>query len=313
MIRAYAVSSVREAEAAATAEAGVQESDLMVRAADALASVASQRLGGAGGRRVVAMAGAGNNGGDALYALASLARDGAVAVVLTMADTVHQGGLRAARQAGAIVLKAGGAGAGADTAAAVAATLREADLVIDGIVGIGGHPGLSPQIEALLREVSDAAYVLAVDLPSGTDPDGEVSAKSCVFADETVTFIAAKPVHLLPATEPAVGRLTVIDIGVKMVSRPAVERVTSQDVAWLWPAPGPADDKYSRGVLGIVAGGEKYTGAALLAVTSAVCSGAGMVRYVGPATPTMLIRSQVPEAVFGAGQVQAWLAGRARS
>lgn len=309
MIRAYAVSSVREAEAAATAEAGVQESDLMMRAADALASVASQRLGGAGGRRVVAMAGAGNNGGDALYALASLARDGAVAVVLTMADTVHQGGLRAARQAGAIVLKAGGAGAGADTAAAVAATLREADLVIDGIVGIGGHPGLSPQIEALLREVSDAAYVLAVDLPSGTDPDGEVSAKSCVFADETVTFIAAKPVHLLPATEPAVGRLTVIDIGVKMVSRPAVERVTSQDVAWLWPAPGPADDKYSRGVLGIVAGGEKYTGAALLAVTSAVCSGAGMVRYVGPATPTMLIRSQVPEAVFGAGQVQAWLVG----
>lgn len=309
MIRAYAVSSVREAEAAATAKAGVEESDLMLRAADAVAGVASQRLGGAGGRRVVAMVGAGNNGGDALYALASLARDGAVAVVLTMADTVHEGGLRAARQAGALVLKAAGAGVGADTASAVAATLREADLVIDGIVGIGGHPGLSPQIEALLREVSDAAYVLAVDLPSGTDPDGEVATRSCVFADETVTFIAAKPVHLLPATEPAVGRLTVIDIGVKIERQPAVERITSQDVAWLWPAPGPADDKYSRGVLGIVAGGEKYTGAALLAVTSAVCSGAGMVRYVGPATPTMLIRSQVPEAVIGAGQVQAWLVG----
>jgi hydroxyethylthiazole kinase-like uncharacterized protein yjeF len=62
-------------------------------------------------------------------------------------------------------------------------------------------------------------------------------------------------------------------------------------------------------VLGVVAGGEGYTGAALLAVTSAVCSGAGMVRYVGPPTPTMLIRSQVPEAVIGDGQVQAWLVG----
>lgn len=133
--------------------------------------------------------------------------------------------------------------------------------------------------------------------------------RSCVFADETVTFIAAKPVHLLPATEPAVGRLTVVDIGVEIGGPPAVERLTAGDVASLWPRPGQGDDKYSRGVLGIVAGGEKYTGAALLSVTSAVCSGAGMVRYVGPPTPTLLVRSQVPEAVIGQGQAQAWLIG----
>jgi ADP-dependent NAD(P)H-hydrate dehydratase / NAD(P)H-hydrate epimerase len=306
MIRAYAVSSVREAEAAASA-AGLAESELMSRAAAGLAAVASERLGGAGGRRVVAVVGAGNNGGDALYAIASLARDGAVAVVLTVADTVHEGGLQAAHDAGVLVLDA--VAKGADTASAVSSTLREADLVIDGIVGIGGRPGLSPLIEVLLREVSDTAYVMAVDLPSGADPDGEVAARSCVFADETVTFIAAKPVHLLPATEPAVGRLTVLDIGVEMGDRPVVERVTADDVSRLWPTPGPADDKYSRGVLGVVAGGERYTGAALLAVTSAVCSGAGMVRYIGPPTPTMLIRSQVPEAVFGEGRVQAWLVG----
>jgi hydroxyethylthiazole kinase-like uncharacterized protein yjeF len=306
MIRAYAVSSVREAEAMA-ASAGLPESELMSRAAAGLAGVATERLGGAGGRRAVAIVGAGNNGGDALYAVASLARDGAIAVVLTVADSVHEGGLEAARDAGVLVLDA--ASAGAETAAAVSSTLRDADLVIDGIVGIGGRPGLSPQIEVLLREVSDTAYVLAVDLPSGADPDGEVPAQSCVFADETVTFIAAKPVHLLPATEPAVGRLTVLDIGVKIGREPVVERVTAGDVSGLWPRPGPADDKYSRGVLGIVAGGERYTGAALLAVTSAICSGAGMVRYVGPPTPTMLVRSQVPEAVIGEGQVQAWLVG----
>jgi ADP-dependent NAD(P)H-hydrate dehydratase / NAD(P)H-hydrate epimerase len=151
--------------------------------------------------------------------------------------------------------------------------------------------------------------VLAVDLPSGADPDGEVATQSCVFADETVTFIVPKPAHLLPATEPTVGRLTVVDIGVQIGRQPVVERVTKDDVSWLWPHPGPADDKYSRGVLGIVAGGENYTGAALLAVTSAVCSGAGMVRYVGPPTPTLLVRSQVPEAVIGEGRVQAWLIG----
>jgi hydroxyethylthiazole kinase-like uncharacterized protein yjeF len=305
MIRAYSVSSVRASEAAAMA--GLSEGELMSRAAGGLAAVAAARLGGPGGRQVVAMVGAGNNGGDALYAAARLAKDGAAVVVLKVAESAHEGGLRAARDAGALVLNA--VGAHADPQSVVRSALGDAELVIDGIVGIGGHSGLSPQIEGLLREVSDTAYVLAVDLPSGADPDGEVATQSCVHADETVTFIVPKPVHLLPATESAVGRLTVMDIGVEITGTPVVERVTHDDVSWLWPRPGPGDDKYSRGVLGIVAGGESYTGAALLAVTAAVCSGAGMVRYVGPPTPTGLVRSQVPEAVIGDGQVQAWLIG----
>jgi ADP-dependent NAD(P)H-hydrate dehydratase / NAD(P)H-hydrate epimerase len=324
MIRAYAVASIREAEALAIsrlASAGLDEGELMSRAAQGLAEVASARLGGAGGRRVVALVGAGNNGGDAMYAAALLARDGATVVVVKVAEPVHENGLSAARDAGAVVLNTVGGsaddGGSADSAAEVSSVLSRAELVIDGIVGIGGRPGLSPQIEGLLGEVSETAYVLAVDLPSGADPDGEVATQSCVFADETVTFIAAKPVHLLPATEGAVGRLTVVDIGVdigvdlgaRIRTQPVVERVTPGDVWGLWPRPGPADDKYSRGVLGVVAGGENYTGAALLAVTSAVCSGAGMVRYVGPPTPTLLIRAQVPEAVIGQSRVQAWLIG----
>jgi hydroxyethylthiazole kinase-like uncharacterized protein yjeF len=311
MIRAYAVSSVREAEAAAMSM--LDEGELMSRAAAGLAAVASARLvdrsgtGGLHGRCVVALVGAGNNGGDALFASALLACEGAAVVVLTVAETVHEGGLLAARDAGVVVLNA--VGAHADSAAEVLSTLGRAELVIDGIVGIGGHPGLSPEIDDLLQAVSDTAYVLAVDLPSGADPNGEVVAQSCVFADETVTFIVPKPVHLLPATEPAVGRLTVVDIGVEIDGSPVVERVTHGDVPWLWPRPGPGDDKYTRGVLGIVAGGENYTGAALLAVAAAVCSGAGMVRYVGPSTPSLLVRAEVPEAVIGWGQVQAWLIG----
>jgi ADP-dependent NAD(P)H-hydrate dehydratase / NAD(P)H-hydrate epimerase len=305
MIRAYSVSSVRSAEAAAMA--GLEEDVLMSRAASGLAAVASSRLGHPGGRRVVAMVGAGNNGGDALYAAALLAKDGAAVVVLKVADTVHEGGLRAALDAGVLVLNA--MGVHADPASVLSSALGSAELLIDGIVGIGGRPGLSPQIDALLREVSGTAYVLAVDLPSGADPDGEVETQSCVLADETVTFIVPKPVHLLPATERAVGRLTVVDIGVEIGGAPVVERVTADDLSRLWPRPGPMDDKYSRGVLGIIAGGESYTGAALLAVTAAVCSGAGMVRYIGPPTPTLLVRAQVPEAVIGDGKVQAWLVG----
>jgi ADP-dependent NAD(P)H-hydrate dehydratase / NAD(P)H-hydrate epimerase len=116
-------------------------------------------------------------------------------------------------------------------------------------------------------------------------------------------------VHLLPATEAAVGRLTVVDIGLSIDGGPAVQRVTRDDVAGLWPVPTAGDDKYSRGVLGVIAGGEQYTGAAVLSTTAAVCAGVGMVRYVGTPTPTMLVRSAVPEAVVGRGRVQAWVIG----
>jgi NAD(P)H-hydrate repair Nnr-like enzyme with NAD(P)H-hydrate dehydratase domain len=73
--------------------------------------------------------------------------------------------------------------------------------------------------------------------------------------------------------------------------------------------PGAGDDKYSRGVLGVVAGGEDYTGAALLCCTAAVGAGVGMLRYVGTPTPTALLRAAVPEAVHGDGRVQAWVVG----
>lgn len=125
-----------------------------------------------------------------------------------------------------------------------------------------------------------------------------------------MTFGAPKPVHLLPPTEAACGVLTVIDIGLDLTeATPAVVRITPDDVPLLWPVPGPDDDKYSRGVLGVVAGGEQYTGAAVLTTTAAVTAGVGMVRYVGTETPTALVRAAVPEAVHGEGRVQAWVVG----
>jgi len=119
----------------------------------------------------------------------------------------------------------------------------------------------------------------------------------------------AKPVHLLPPTEQACGVLTVVDIGLELSTAPVVQRLDHDDVAALWPVPTAHDDKYSRGVVGIVAGGDSYTGAALLSVTAAVSAGAGMVRYVGTPTPTALVRAAVPEAVHGVGRVQAWVIG----
>ncbi|HEY7719626.1 MAG TPA: NAD(P)H-hydrate dehydratase [Pedococcus sp.] len=299
MISAWAAGDVRAAESALMAT--LPDGELMARAAQGLADVAEARLAQTEGGQVVALVGPGNNGGDALYAAARLARDGHRVTAVHGPWPVHEGGRAAAEQAGAEVLDGGGD--------AWPARLAEADLVLDGLLGIGGRPGLPAEAQPWVDAIPDDAYVLAVDLPSGQDPAGERATPDAVFADETVTFGVLKPLHLLPATEPAAGRLTVVEIGLTVDTTPTVQRLTRDDVPRLWPVPGAGDDKYSRGVLGVVAGGRRYTGAAVLACTAAVCSGAGMVRYVGPSRPTDLVRSSVPEAVVGEGQVQAWVIG----
>jgi hydroxyethylthiazole kinase-like uncharacterized protein yjeF len=299
VLRAWSADRVRAAEGELMATLG--EGELMARAAWGLAQVCRARLSERDGTTVVGLVGPGNNGGDTLFALSHLADDDGVrCVALVGGGSVHEAGLAAATGAGVTVL-----GPGDDWRT----ELIGADLVVDGVLGIGGRPGLREPAADWVEAVADDAYVVAVDLPSGQDPAGETASDSGVFADETVTFGVAKPVHLLPATEPAVGRLTVVDIGLSVEGAADVERLDFADVARLWPVPGASDDKYSRGVLGVVAGGEAYTGAAVLCCTAAVEAGVGMVRYVGPPTPTGLVRSAVPEAVVGPGRVQAWVVG----
>lgn len=293
MNRAWSTDAVYGAEAALMAT--LPDGELMARAVEGLALVAAARLQECDGAAVAALVGPGNNGADALYAVARLAEAGWNAVALHD-EVVHEGARAAAEEAGVLLTT--------DPAA-----LAEADVVLDGILGIGARPGLPPWAAAWVAAVPDTAYVIAVDLPSGQDPMGGALDPDGVFADETVTFSVPKPVHLLPPTEQACGILTVVDIGLELAADPVVLRLDHDDVAALWPVPTPADDKYSRGVVGVVAGGEAYTGAAVLAVTAAVESGAGMVRYVGTPTPSALVRAAVPEAVHGPGRVQAWVIG----
>lgn len=313
-LQAWSVPDVRAAEEAAMAR--LPEGELMQRAARGLAAVVRARLAGRARATVVGLVGSGGNGGDTLYALARVARrresDDVVAVLVSERD-VHPGGLAAAQEAGVRVLATTWGQAPEEE---VLEAARMADVLVDGLAGIGGRPGfkggMGAVVAPLLEVVPPEAYLIAVDLPSGADPSGERPRGAGVWADETVTFGVCKGVHVL-ATADRCGLLTIVDIGLEMTTGPVAESLIHDDVARLWPQPGPADDKYSRGVLGVVAGGEKYPGAAALSVTAAVCAGAGMVRYVGPPTPTFLVSGRVPEAVLGPPtgdqRVQAWLVG----
>jgi hydroxyethylthiazole kinase-like uncharacterized protein yjeF len=303
MRSAYAVQDVRAAEQSLLA--ALPEGALMQRAAAGLARVCVLLLGRVYGSRVLLLVGSGDNGGDALFAGARLADRGARVDALLLGDRAHEAGLAALKRAGGRVID--------DVPSPRLSSALQADLVVDGIVGIGGTGALRERAADVVARLGDGPMVVAVDVPSGVDADTGEVAGAAVHADVTVTFGALKPGLLIDPGAGHAGAVELVDIGLgpHLPVEPAVEVLQAADVHELLPSAGAAreSDKYRRGVVGVSAGSEQYTGAAVLCVGGAVRGGAGMVRYVGDDAPTELVRRQWPEVVVGQGRVQAWTVG----
>jgi ADP-dependent NAD(P)H-hydrate dehydratase / NAD(P)H-hydrate epimerase len=289
MRAAHTVEQVRAAEASLMAT--LPEGALMQRAAAGLAHAVIDLMGGAYGRHVLLLVGPGDNGGDALFAGALLARRGASVEVLPVADRVHEAGLAEVRRA--------------DGRVVALADVTPPDLVVDGIVGIGGRPGLrQPALDAL-RAVAGVPMV-AVDVPSGVDVDTGHLDGAHVTADLTVTFGTHKVCHLVEPAASACGAIHLVDIGLDLPEA-SVTALQPDDVAALLPVPANDAQKYTRGVVGVRAGSARYPGAGVLSTSGAACGLAGMVRYVGGAADE--VRARHPEVVVGEGRVQAWVVG----
>ncbi|SDU88741.1 NAD(P)H-hydrate dehydratase [Jiangella alkaliphila] len=307
MIGVHTVEEIRAAEDALMAR--LPDGALMQRAVAGLVTVCAGLLDGVYGARVVVLAGAGNNGGDALWAGARLARRGAHAdAVLLNPDKAHAEGLAAFRAAGGRLVDLG----------AAAGALAAADLVLDGILGIGGRGGLrgdAAELAALLRAGRTAGAVVAVDLSSGVDPDTGETPGEHVVADHTVTFGTGKTALVVDPAATVAGVVHHVDIGLgPYLPSPELTVLDDADVATLLPDPGRESDKYSRGVVGVLAGSAQFPGAAVLAVGGALHGGAGMVRYAGPDAVAVEVRQRWPEAIAGpspdvVGRVQAWTVG----
>jgi ADP-dependent NAD(P)H-hydrate dehydratase / NAD(P)H-hydrate epimerase len=302
MRKVFTAEQVRAAEQVVLAR--VPPGALMRRAAFGLAVVARRMLADRGGRRVALLVGAGDNGGDALWAGAELRRRGVgVTAVLLDPQRAHAEGLAALRRTGGRVVADGPDGA---------AAIARADLVLDGIVGLSGRGPLRPAAAELVGVAERLSTpMLAVDSPSGVDPDTGAVDGPAVTAAATVTFGALKPVHVLAAHR--CGPVELVDIGLgPELPEPHAVVLGEADVAARWPIPGPTDDKYTQGVTGVAAGSATYPGAAVLASGAAVLATSGMVRFAGTAADP--VRARWPEIVAtddvaDAGRTQSWAVG----
>ena len=304
---------------------------LAVQAKPSAASGAGDLLRGGllRGARVVGLIGPGNNGGDGLYALAGLAGRGARCVAVMVADRWHERAAAAARAAGVeIVLH--------DQAARD--QLARADVIVDAILGIGAKGGMqvpgwdvAAQRWAVDGEALDA-LVVAADCPSGLNTATGAADELVPAADMTVTFGALKRGLLVGAARAKTGDVYLVEIGLQppQDARMMPRLVTPADADRELLAPRASDHKYSRGVLGVLAGSPAYPGAAVLCAKAAADIGAhdagrggiGMLVSAGRGAAGAAVVQALPEAVSvergelakaewpaAARKVNAWVVG----
>ncbi len=308
MWRAYSISQVRDADFCLLAQGEL----LMEKAAYGLANKVLCDLRAKDckipGSTVLLLVGSGNNGGDALYAGAYLARRG-VQVTALCATQVHQAGKEAAIRAGVQLYVS-------PTLEQVAKLAQAAGIWIDGVLGIGAQGALrAPYVswwEILIQARESAsvpATVYALDVPSGIDADTGRVYSPVLPADVTVTMGCVKPGLLMPETQSLVGEIKVVDLGYERVllGDPVAQVLTVSDFIDIFPYPKQDAHKYTRGVLGMITGSPSYKGAAVLGVGGALNTGVGMVRYWGAASD--LVINTYPEVVTALGRVDALVLG----
>lgn len=275
--------------------AGFVAEDLMDKAGGRMGAALLRLVPGPG--TVVAYVGKGNNGGDALVALRVLREAGWEVRIRSAWDPPEWGVLprRKYRELGEP-----GVGREAFSDLCGARPL----LLIDGLLGIGARGPLREPVAAMAVEMNAlrtqaGAIVAAVDLPSGLDGDTGETSQGAVVADLTLTIGVVKTGLLADSATSVVGRLELIPL--EELPPPADgDHLIEPALLRPWLPPRSFDlHKGRSGRVGLVAGSEGLTGAAILAARGALRGGAGLVTlYVPRALYPLMISSGVPAEVM---------------
>ena len=308
MIELLTTAEMAEADRLAIA-GGIAGIALMENAGRAVADAAGAVLQG---RRVVIVAGPGNNGGDGFVAARHLAERGYSVRVSFVGEQKRLKGdaaLAAERWSGPVE-------------AASPVSLTDCDIVIDALFGAGLDREVEGLPRAMIRAMNAAAVpVIAVDLPSGVNGTTGAVIGVAVNANHTVTFFRRKTGHLLLPGRLHCGTIDVADIGIPASVLDQIKLATFANRPQLWgrsfPLPAAQGHKYSRGHVVVVSGGLSTTGAARLAARGALRAGAGLVTIASPlealsvnAASTMAV---MVRPVDGASELAEFLADKRRN
>ncbi|MDR1888185.1 MAG: NAD(P)H-hydrate dehydratase [Zoogloeaceae bacterium] len=283
----YYRDSLRRLEASASTD-----EPLMLRAATAAAALVDELRAGRQGS-VLALAGPGNNGGDALT-LATLLRRRNVDVATVFIgrdDALPADAARAYRQ---FVAEGG-------QPLPDIPPETHWSLIVDGLFGIGLERPLAGQeaqrVETANRLAAEQGCpLLALDCPSGLDADTGFCRGVAICATHTLSFIAAKPGFYTADGADYCGQILFDDLGVASAGRadiPPDGQLLDRSLFASYLQPRKRNThKGTYGSVGVIGGAHSMMGAALLAGRAALKMGAGRV-FLG------LLDPQAPSADFG--------------
>lgn len=310
-MRLVTAAQMREADRTAREEWGLSASILMENAGACVVGTLTAQWGDPSNRRVLVLCGKGGNGGDGLVAARHLSIQGADVQVIVLAREEDVQGetavnLKIAQRMSLPVLFA----PTPQDVHNLAALFAFSEWVVDSIFGVGGKPAASARSRTPLVEPAAAAVnllnqlgkkVLAIDIPSGLDPDTGAISQPTVNADVTVTLGAAKIGLFSYPGAASAGKIVVADIGMppgvwdQIATN--VSLVTPADVTPRLPRRWPEAHKGSAGRLLIIAGSPGLTGAASLAAAAAARAGAGYVTLAVPDRILPVIETKLTEIV----------------
>lgn len=254
--------------------------------------------------RAVILVGGGNNGGDGLAIARLLTESGWRVEVALFTDPERLDGDAAAQWE--LVEPMGLPMRRVETedeAGAVIQAARGATCVVDALLGTGLRGEVrEPARTALSALDGEPPPVVAVDIPSGLDGEMGKVLGAASRATLTVTFGFPQPGHFLGEGPDRVGRLHVAPLG---YPPGALEAAGETPLEWIPLADGSASlpprsrrtHKGTAGRLLLVAGSERYRGAAVLAATAALRSGTGLCVVATPDTVSDVLLERLPEAI----------------
>ncbi|MDR5694314.1 MAG: NAD(P)H-hydrate dehydratase [Armatimonadota bacterium] len=299
-MRLVTASEMAEFDRRAVEEYGIPRLLLMEHAGWKVAWVARALLHGREGRKVLVLAGKGNNGGDGLVAARHLQSLGIPVRIVLFGKEEEVAGearinLEIAKRIGLEIVR------GDQDTQVVQEEVKHADLLIDALLGTGFR-GVVRGAMADAIEIANASRkpILAVDLPSGLDADTGRVEGPCMRAAVTVTMGLPKIGLFLYPGASFVGRLYLADIGFPralLESQGWAQLAGPELVRENLPPRRPDTHKGDYGRVFLLAGSVGYTGAAALCALGAVRAGAGLVTLGVPETIYPIVGSKVTEAM----------------
>ena len=299
MIPILSTQEIKALEAAADAQ-GISYLRLMENAGSACAKTIRTRFDKTDKRKVVVLCGKGKNGGDGFVAARKLQENGYdVRVLLTCGSPTAENAQEMFERLTELEIPVDPYDAASDRQHA---RLQEADILIDAVFGTGFSGVLPESLQELFSFLRTCkGYVVSIDLPSGLSADTNEVESGAVYADLTISVMALKKALVCAPAKDHAGEVEVVSIGVpKELYAPYDKLVTftEKEMADWFPARDSDANKGSFGKALIVAGSYEMPGAALLASSACVETGAGLVRLAFPECAYAAVTAAVPEKVL---------------